>query len=83
MHFPLLEVLIDDKFLKHSDVSIKFNVAYLMCELTRIMTSDIPDENIFELIISTFRLLSYWTRQTYIKEILILKIVAIIKLYLM
>lgn len=64
---PLLKVLISDQLLKHSNISVRLEGAYCICELTRIIALDIPYDDTqmkkdFELIVCIFKLLSDWTR---------------------
>lgn len=59
VHFcSLLKPLVSDQLLKRSNINVKLEVAYCICEVTKITVSDVPyddtNRKVSELIVLTF-----------------------------
>ncbi|XP_073053728.1 sister chromatid cohesion protein PDS5 homolog C-like isoform X2 [Primulina eburnea] len=78
---PLMDALITEYFLKHSDVDVKVGVASCVGEITRITAPDAPYDDdkmkdVFHLIVSSFEDLSDTSSRSHHKRASILETVA-------
>ncbi|PWA84377.1 phospholipase-like protein [Artemisia annua] len=75
---PVIEALIAEDLVRHSNMVVKISVAYCICEIMRIMALDTPyDDNqmkeFFELVVTAFEKVSSSSGGCYTKMIKVLK----------